>query len=479
MNRSWTRTLVIGALSAITVVSSLSATASVTALAYQGGVLPNTYLAAQAIGGQPIEETQPLVERAVAGLANSELALTLEDQHLLVTPAELGIALDAKKTAANLERQPDQFDWVKPRYWQNFFRRKQVQISYQLDQALLQQKIREKFGSNRLPTPTDSQIVSANGQLTVSPATDGLAIDLTDFMSSLENLLGSAQAGNIRLQTTPTKPTVETAAAEATVTEIKAALQPVTLTFEDRVFTIAVADQYELLAFTPQNGRISWRIADEKLRGFLDREIARPINTKMIERVVMADSNQVTNEGRDGRQVQIDQLAVAVRQATTTVGQSPIAVPVQTIATKEKRIYPDFEPGRFAGVYLDISLAKQTIYVVNGNERTASYIISTGRRQNPTPTGTFYLKNKIPLAQSRLYPGLWMKRWNALAKTPDGGGYQGYGIHDLPCFDPNCNQVEGLSHLGRPVSHGCIRVEATGAGYIYDNLPVGTPVYIH
>ncbi len=330
-----------------------------------------------------------------------------------------------------------------------------------------------------MPTPTDGLVIVAASRLTVQPAADGLAIDLANFRISLENLLSSAQAGNIRLRTTPTKPAVETRAAEATVTALKTALKPVELTFEERKFTITVEEQYNLLVFAPENGQINWQISNEKLRGLLDRKVASIINVKMVERVVMADTNQVTTEGRDGRQVATDRLTVEVKQATTATNQQPIVVPIQTIAIKEKRIYPDFEPGRFAGLYLDISLAKQTIYVVNGNERVASYIISTGRRQNPTPTGTYYLKNKIPLAQSRLYPGLWMKRWNALARTPDGGGYQGYGIHDLPCFDPNCNQVEGQSHLGRPVSHGCVRVEATGAGYIYDNLPVGTPVYIH
>jgi lipoprotein-anchoring transpeptidase ErfK/SrfK len=114
-----------------------------------------------------------------------------------------------------------------------------------------------------------------------------------------------------------------------------------------------------------------------------------------------------------------------------------------------------------------------------GETKQAEYLISSGKRGTPTPSGVFYIKNKIPLAQSRLFPGIWMEKWNALARTPDGGGYQGYGVHRVPCFDPNCNSREPASHLGRPVSHGCVRIENAGADWVYDNAPVGTPVNIH
>lgn len=107
------------------------------------------------------------------------------------------------------------------------------------------------------------------------------------------------------------------------------------------------------------------------------------------------------------------------------------------------------------------------------------FLISTGKQGTPTPTGLLYVKNKIELAESRLYPGIWMRKWNALAKNADGSGYEGYGIHDLPCFDRNCNIVEGASHLGYPVSHGCIRLGHDNAVWFYENIPVGTPVNIH
>jgi lipoprotein-anchoring transpeptidase ErfK/SrfK len=71
-----------------------------------------------------------------------------------------------------------------------------------------------------------------------------------------------------------------------------------------------------------------------------------------------------------------------------------------------------------------------------------------------------------------------MPYWNGLAKSPDGTGNNGYGIHGLPCFNRSCTLVEGASHIGTPVSHGCVRLPAGGDAYIYSWAPIGTPVVI-
>ena len=36
----------------------------------------------------------------------------------------------------------------------------------------------------------------------------------------------------------------------------------------------------------------------------------------------------------------------------------------------------------------------------------------------------------------------------------------------------------GYNRLGQPASHGCIRLAAGNAKYIYDNVPIGTPVTV-
>jgi lipoprotein-anchoring transpeptidase ErfK/SrfK len=52
-----------------------------------------------------------------------------------------------------------------------------------------------------------------------------------------------------------------------------------------------------------------------------------------------------------------------------------------------------------------------------------------------------------------------------------------YGIHELPEWPDGTK--EGESHLGTPVSHGCVRLGRGDAQAVYDWVEVGTPVFIH
>lgn len=98
----------------------------------------------------------------------------------------------------------------------------------------------------------------------------------------------------------------------------------------------------------------------------------------------------------------------------------------------------------------------------------ASFPISGGLPKTPTPVGTFKVLNKHPRAWSRSF-GLWMPYWMAFTN-------RGHGIHELPEWPGGYK--EGKNHLGRPASHGCVRLGVGPAKEMYDWAPVGTPVII-
>lgn len=99
--------------------------------------------------------------------------------------------------------------------------------------------------------------------------------------------------------------------------------------------------------------------------------------------------------------------------------------------------------------------------------------ISSGKWSTPTPTGNFQTRNKISVAYSKAY-GLYMEWW--MAFTADGKN----GLHGLPFWKlKNGGKLyEGASHIGTPVSHGCIRQTVKEAKALYDWAPVGTPVIV-
>jgi hypothetical protein len=66
---------------------------------------------------------------------------------------------------------------------------------------------------------------------------------------------------------------------------------------------------------------------------------------------------------------------------------------------------------------------------------------------------------------------LYMPYWMAI--TPDGK----YGIHELPEWPGGYK--EGANHLGRPVSHGCVRLGVGAAKTVYEWASEGTTVVVH
>lgn len=117
---------------------------------------------------------------------------------------------------------------------------------------------------------------------------------------------------------------------------------------------------------------------------------------------------------------------------------------------------------------VEIDLKSQTLFYYVDGHIWKEFTVSTGKPSMPTPTGEFTIVNKIKKAWSKAY-GLWMPFWLGL----DRGRI---GIHELPVWPSGYR--EGESHLGRAVSHGCIRLGVGPAEYLFNRLEVGMKVFI-
>ena len=116
-----------------------------------------------------------------------------------------------------------------------------------------------------------------------------------------------------------------------------------------------------------------------------------------------------------------------------------------------------------------INLKTQKLfYLVNGIELKA-WLISSGKPGMATPKGIFKIVNKSKKAWSKNY-GLWMPYWLGL----DRGHI---GIHELPIWPSGYR--EGNNHLGKAVSHGCIRLGIGPSEYLFNRVATGTEVQIY
>lgn len=117
---------------------------------------------------------------------------------------------------------------------------------------------------------------------------------------------------------------------------------------------------------------------------------------------------------------------------------------------------------------IEVNLAKQRLSYFLGDIPLGTMIISSGKWNYPTPKGEFKILNKHPRAWSKMAQ-LWMPYWM--------GFYNGkFGLHELPEWPGG--KKEGKDHLGKPVSHGCIRVGEKDAKFLYNWAPVGTRLTI-
>ena len=118
--------------------------------------------------------------------------------------------------------------------------------------------------------------------------------------------------------------------------------------------------------------------------------------------------------------------------------------------------------------WIEIDLSDQTLRYGQGPKVFNTFPVSTGMRGYSTPTGEFSINKKVPLAWSNTYK-LYMPYWMSFIGNM-------YGIHELPYWPGGYR--EGADHLGKPVSHGCVRLGIGPAKKLYAWAEVGTKVVV-
>lgn len=102
-----------------------------------------------------------------------------------------------------------------------------------------------------------------------------------------------------------------------------------------------------------------------------------------------------------------------------------------------------------ADVLAKISIAQQTMNVYVDGELAYTWAVSTGRRGFETPRGNFRAQWLDPEHLSSKYENAPMPH-----SVFFSGGYAVHGSYDV-------------RHLGRPASHGCVRLSPGHAATLY------------
>ena len=123
---------------------------------------------------------------------------------------------------------------------------------------------------------------------------------------------------------------------------------------------------------------------------------------------------------------------------------------------------------------VDVDISTQKMQLKFGETIVREYIVSTGTFKKPTPLGHFKILNKQDLRIAGKSPHYRMPMWQGFSKW-------GHGFHGLPYLvnDQGIFWNEALDHIGRPVSHGCVRLLPEDAEEFFKLTDVGMDVVIH
>ena len=203
--------------------------------------------------------------------------------------------------------------------------------------------------------------------------------------------------------------------------------------------------------------------------------ISADINQKPQDATIQATATSLNAvPGQDGLTLKADQL----RQQVEAAIQSPRA---RTVEAETEKVPPAVTTDQLAQqypTYLTVDRGAFQLRLWKNLKLVTTYPIAVGQVGLETPAGLYHIQNMAVDPAWSVPNSAWA---GDLAGTVVPGGtpenplkarwmgiFAGAGIHG----------TDDLASLGSAASHGCIRMSVPDVIALYDQVDVGTPIYI-
>ena len=142
---------------------------------------------------------------------------------------------------------------------------------------------------------------------------------------------------------------------------------------------------------------------------------------------------------------------------------TPLAPPTSAYVAPTQKAYVPPGSGGNGAHWIDINLSTQQLFAYEGDVMVNAFLVSTGVSATPTVTGTYKIYARYLYADMH-GPGYFL---------PDVPYtmyfYKSYGIHGTYWHN----------NFGTPMSHGCVNMSISDAGWLYNWSTFGTTVKVH
>lgn len=352
-----------------------------------------------------------------------------------------------------------------------FWKSQNITVPVTIDQAKLSAITKSEIYKQFSKSPVDATLNIANTTVEILPSIDGLWVDDEKLAAQIITAVSSGETQIIVPMFVKVADIQPEQLGQAKLDAEKILSQKISLTSGTKVIIPDPADVKGWIIVKTDGSQIRAGVDLEKIKSYLTSKVTPLIEQRTVAQINSTDGSEIQS-GRNGITLNVVNSASLIAEAINRSAENPtikLATEIKSMSTSTFDPQAGGTPSLAEGKYIEVSLSRQRMYLFEGANFVNSFGVSTGKWSTPTPTGTFSIYNKIEVAHSAAYD-LYMPKWNAI--TADGQ----YGIHGLPYKG---NWVEGASHIGTPVSHGCIRLGPGNDSYVYGWAPVGTPVFIH
>jgi len=139
---------------------------------------------------------------------------------------------------------------------------------------------------------------------------------------------------------------------------------------------------------------------------------------------------------------------------------------------------------RFTYLLLKLDERRLYLYIGDGDPSTPadveSFPVAIGRKEYPTPTGHYKVRNKIVNPDFVVFD--WKNPSHEVRTIPPGPdnplGLRWIGFAQAHGWEIGFHGTPHPEVLGRAVSHGCVRMRNADIVRLYDRVRIGTPVIV-
>jgi lipoprotein-anchoring transpeptidase ErfK/SrfK len=212
----------------------------------------------------------------------------------------------------------------------------------------------------------------------------------------------------------------------------------------------------------------------EALDGFL-AEISAQVNRDPVDASVEASGTSISPvQSQEGIRVVADELRAQVEDAVQEPGQRTVEAPVE-------QVEPEVTTAELADqypVYLTVDRSNFQLHLYEELKLAKTYTVAIGAVGFDTPAGLYHIQNKAVDPAWSVPEADWA---GDLAGTVVPGGVPENPLKErwLGIFDgAGIHGTDDVGSLGSAASHGCVRMAIPDVIEVYDQVPVGTPIYI-